>query len=89
MKSLHEIKVPDTRWDLSLVALFGPITDVQFQLTNDLGDAGVKLMRIVFASGMILGCEGEHDLPYVTAPIDGEAAFAAQIDALAAQEQAQ
>jgi len=90
MKRLAEIRVPGASpYDLSLVALFGPIADIQFQLSNDLGcDASVKLLRIVFASGMILDCEGEHDIAYVIPQGKEEEAFIAQIDALDAEEKA-
>lgn len=53
---------------LSLTAVAGKkIKDIQGYITHEFGDPTFQLCNIIFEDGSEMGCEGEHDLPYLTA----------------------
>jgi hypothetical protein len=68
---LADVQIPDGNLrfpHISLVKLCGgkTIADIEVSLSREFGDVSVKLVNIVFTDGSQLGCEGEHDHPYVT-----------------------
>lgn len=53
-------------WYLSLGKLAGKkIKDIGGYITGEFDDPTFKLCFIEFEDGSQLGCEGEHDMPYV------------------------
>ena len=46
---------------------------IEGRISSEFGDPVFVLTQIVFTDGTEIGCEGEHDMPYVTAPYEGSA----------------
>lgn len=68
MITLKEIKADNSDFYLSLSKLMGgkKVKDIQGYLSQEFGDPVFKLCKVVFEDGTQMGCEGEHDLPYLT-----------------------
>jgi hypothetical protein len=63
---IHDINIEGSDYLISLHKLIGkPIKDIQGYLTSEFGDVTFKMSKVEFADGTFLGCEGEHDLPYL------------------------
>lgn len=53
-------------FEIGLSKLIGkPIKEIHGLLTHEFGDVTFEMTRIEFEDGSELGCEGEHDLPYL------------------------
>jgi len=62
--TLKDLKAGD--YEISLTKLIGkPIADVRGYLTAEFGEPIFKMTKVEFEDGTFLGCEGEHDLPYL------------------------
>jgi hypothetical protein len=71
-KTLAEVQIPGRGLDLAKV-LGKDLLRIEGRISSEFGDPAFVLCRIVFTDGTVLGCEGEHDMPYVTAPYEGSA----------------
>lgn len=61
-----DLTMGDSGYEIGLTKLIGKsIKEVRGYLTGELGGVTFKMTRIEFEDGTMLGCEGEHDLPYV------------------------
>ena len=65
MTTLEDLKV--SPYEISLAKLIGKkINDVRGRITTDsAGELVFKLLYIELENGELLGCEGEHDFPYL------------------------
>lgn len=64
--TFQELRIPDSSFEISLVKLITkPIKDIRGYLTTEFGDPVFKMTKVEFEDGTFLGCEGEHDLPYL------------------------
>ena len=69
-KTLAEVQIPGRGLDLAKV-MGKDLLRIEGRISSEFGDPAFVLCRIVFTDGTVLHCEGEHDLPYVTAPYEG------------------
>lgn len=59
-----DIKI--SSFEISLVKLIGQgVKDIKGYLTMEFGDVTFKMTSIVLNNDTEMGCEGEHDLPYL------------------------
>lgn len=63
MGTFEELKTSD--YEIGLSKLVGPIKEVHGYLSKEFGDPVFLMTRIEFTDGTELGCEGEHDSPYL------------------------
>ena len=71
-KTLAEVQIPGKGLDMAKV-LGKDLLRIEGRISSEFGDPAFVLCRIVFTDGTVLHCEGEHDMPYVTAPYEGSA----------------
>ena len=72
VKTIEEVRAPGGGFDLAKV-LGKELFRIEGRISSEFGDPAFVLCRIVFTDGTVLHCEGEHDMPYVTAPYEGSA----------------
>lgn len=66
MIHISDLGVEGSTYEISLSKLITkPIKDVYGYLTGEFGGVTFEMTKIVFDDGTILGCEGEHDCPYL------------------------
>ena len=66
MKDHKDVLVEGSDYQLSLVKLTGKkIKDIVGYISTEFGDPIFKLCFVVFEGGSEMGCEGEHDMPYL------------------------
>jgi len=64
MKKYKDVKVSD--YEIGLTKMLDKkIKEVRGFVTNNFGDPVFELTKIEFEDGTLLGCEGEHDCPYL------------------------
>lgn len=64
MVSYKDLKVSD--YEIGLTKLIGKqVKEIRGYLSGEFGDPCFKLTQIEFEDGTFLGCEGEHDIPYL------------------------
>lgn len=58
---------PKTESEISLAEMMQRgVVDVYGWVSEEFGDLTFQMTRVVFDDGTAVGCEGEHDHPYVT-----------------------
>ena len=66
MKDHKDVLVDGSSWELSLVKLSErKIKDVTGYISEEFGTPTFNLSSVVFEDGSEMGCEGEHDMPYL------------------------
>lgn len=66
MSTFNDLKIEGSTFELSLSRLIGkPIKDVRGYFIMEYGDPVFEMTKIEFEDGSFLGCEGEHDTPYL------------------------
>ena len=68
-KTLAEVQIPGRGLDLAKV-LGKDLLRIEGRISTEFGEPTFVLTQIVFTDGTEIGCEGEHDMPYVTAPYE-------------------
>jgi len=62
----EEVKLEGSRFELSLNKIIGSkVKDIAGYLSTEFDALTFKMTRIIFEDGSVLGCEGEHDCPYL------------------------
>jgi hypothetical protein len=66
MKNHEDVLADGSDWELSLVKLAGKsIKDITGYISEEFGTPTFKMHTVVFEDGLEMGCEGEHDMPYL------------------------
>jgi len=67
MKTYQDVKMDGDNW-ISLVKLTGKkIVDIEGYVTKESYDPFFCMTNVILEDGTKIGCEGEHDLPYLDA----------------------
>lgn len=67
MKTYKDVLVAGSSWQVSLVKLAGKkIAEITGHISEEFGDPVFQMHSIVFEDGSEMGCEGEHDIAYLT-----------------------
>jgi hypothetical protein len=66
MKEYKDVMVEGSDFKLSLVKIAGKaIKDITGYVSTEFDTPTFKLCNVVFEDGSEMGCEGEHDMPYL------------------------
>jgi hypothetical protein len=76
MIKLKDILEDGSDYRISLKKMFGTeISDIIVSLSTETGEVTVELLDVKLANGLSLGCEGEHDFPYLVSFMDAPVNF--------------
>jgi hypothetical protein len=66
MKTYDDVKIPNSSYEIGLTRVLDKkIKEIRGYITDEFDNLTFKLTRIEFEDGTFLGCEGEHDFPYL------------------------
>ena len=66
MKEHKDVKIIDSSFEIGLTKLIDKeVKEIRGYITSDFEDPTFKMTTIEFKDGTFLGCEGEHDSPYL------------------------
>lgn len=66
MKNYNDVAIEGSKYEIGLTKIIDKkIKEVRGYLSNDFGDLVFKMSKIELEDGTFLGCEGEHDIPYL------------------------